>query len=112
MPDTTVAATRASAESVVPVLLKPQEVASVLQCSEWWVKEQARRRRIPFTRAGGAYRFTAEHLREIIRIFEEWPKQPPGSEVSAAHRRQSRSRSAESAVQLRGRRPRRARSAG
>jgi len=60
----------------VPVLYRPAQIADVLGCSEWWVKEQARRRRIPFTRFGGSYRFTADHLAGIIRIFEERPLAP------------------------------------
>ncbi|MGW7356543.1 excisionase family DNA-binding protein, partial [Streptomyces sp. NPDC054802] len=52
-------------------LYRPAEVADALGCSEWWVKEQARKGRIPFTRTGGGYRFTAEHYQEIIRVFEE-----------------------------------------
>jgi hypothetical protein len=63
--------------SPLPVLYRPAQIADVIGCSEWWVKEQARRRRIPFTRLGGSYRFTAEHLAEIIRIFEERPLAPP-----------------------------------
>ena len=63
--------------SPLPVLYRPAQIADVLGCSEWWVKEQARRRRIPFTRLGGSYRFTADHLAEIIRIFEERPLAPP-----------------------------------
>ncbi|WP_433082730.1 helix-turn-helix domain-containing protein [Dactylosporangium sp. CA-052675] len=55
------------------VLHRPAEVAKILDCSEWWVKEQARRRRIPFAWIGGSYRFTDEHLAEIIRIFEVRP---------------------------------------
>ncbi len=61
----------------LPVLYRPAQIADVLGCSEWWVKEQARRRRVPFTRLGGSYRFTAGHLAEIIRIFEERPLAPP-----------------------------------
>ncbi|WP_457029288.1 DNA-binding protein [Kitasatospora sp. P5_F3] len=41
--------------------------------SEWWVKEQARRGRIPFTKPGRAYRFTAEQYAEIIRLLETRP---------------------------------------
>ncbi|CAG7643375.1 hypothetical protein SBRY_30798 [Actinacidiphila bryophytorum] len=61
----------------LPVLYRPAQIADVIGCSEWWVREQARRRRIPFTRLGGSYRFTAGHLAEIIRIFEERPLAPP-----------------------------------
>jgi excisionase family DNA binding protein len=49
------------------------EVAALLRCSEWWVKEQARRRRIPYARIGGSYLFTAEHIAETVRRFEVQP---------------------------------------
>ena len=52
------------------ILYLPRDVARLLKCSEWWVKEQARRRRIPFCWIGGGYRFTPEHVAEIIRLFE------------------------------------------
>jgi hypothetical protein len=45
----------------------------VLRCSEWWIKEQARNRRIPYSRIAGGYRFTAEHIAEIVRLFEVRP---------------------------------------
>ncbi|MFC4515391.1 helix-turn-helix domain-containing protein [Streptomyces ehimensis] len=57
----------------LPHLYRPAEVAEALGCSEWWVKEQARRRRIPFTRVGGSYRFTAAHFVELVAVFEERP---------------------------------------
>ena len=47
----------------------------MLRCSVWWVKEQARRRRIPFCWIGGGYLFTAEHVAEIARLFEVRPIQ-------------------------------------
>ena len=49
------------------------EVARMLRCSEWWVKEQARRRRIPFCWIGGSYLFTDEHVADIVRLFEVRP---------------------------------------
>lgn len=45
----------------------------MLRCSEWWVKEQARKRRIPYCWIGGSYRFTPEHVAEIARLFEVRP---------------------------------------
>jgi hypothetical protein len=54
----------------IPRFYLPRDVAKILKCSEWWVKEQARRRRIPYCWIGGGYRFTPEHLTEIVRIFE------------------------------------------
>ncbi|MFF5090737.1 helix-turn-helix domain-containing protein [Streptomyces niveus] len=68
-------------------LYRPEEVAAVLGCSAWWVKDRARRRLIPFTRVGRAYRFTGEHLAEIVRMHEERPERkaqrPRGIATSA-----------------------------
>ncbi|WP_078941234.1 helix-turn-helix domain-containing protein [Streptomyces sp. XY152] len=63
-------------EAPPPRLYRPDEIADTLGCSAWWVKDRARRRLIPHTRVGRAYRFTAEHLAEIIRLHEERPAQP------------------------------------
>ena len=52
---------------------RPAEVAEMLRCSEWWVKEQARRRRVPFCWIGGGYLFTEEHVAAIVRLFEVRP---------------------------------------
>ncbi|WUH92659.1 helix-turn-helix domain-containing protein [Streptomyces sp. NBC_00433] len=69
-------------EAPVPRLYRPEEIADVLGCSAWWVQDRARRRLIPFTRVGRAYRFTAEHLAEIIRLNEERPARMPEPEVA------------------------------
>ncbi len=72
----------------LPAPLLPEEVAAVLGCSAWWVKDRARRRLIPFTRVGRAYRFSDDHLAEIIRMHEERParnpQRPSGMAASAA----------------------------
>lgn len=73
-------------ETPVPRLYRPEEIADVLGCSAWWVQDRARRRLIPFTRVGRAYRFTAEHLAEIIRLNEERPAQAPDKPGAAAQR--------------------------
>jgi hypothetical protein len=52
---------------------RPAQVAEMLQCSEWWVKEQARKRRIPYAWIGGSYLFTTDHIAEIVRLFEVRP---------------------------------------
>ncbi|MET9849738.1 helix-turn-helix domain-containing protein [Streptomyces ossamyceticus] len=57
----------------LPCLYRPEEIAEALGCSAWWVKDRARRGLIPHTRVGRAYRFTAEHLAEIVRLHEERP---------------------------------------
>ncbi len=54
-------------------LYSAREAAAALRCSEWWLKEQARRRRIPFLMLGGCYRFTVAHLAEIVVTFEVRP---------------------------------------
>jgi hypothetical protein len=52
---------------------RPAEAAKILHCSQWWLKEQARKRRVPFSWIGGSYRFTSEHIAEIVHIFEVRP---------------------------------------
>src|SRR3954464_3325134 len=61
------------------------EVARMLRCSEWWVKEQARQRRVPFCWIGGSYLFTEEHVAMIVRLFEV----RPGGELPRGARRGS-----------------------
>lgn len=62
-----------SQRDALPPLFYPADVAKALRMSEWWVKEQARRGRIPFTKPGRAYRFTAEQFAEIVRMYEARP---------------------------------------
>lgn len=61
------------ATSTLRPLHRPADVARLLGCSEWWVKEQARQRRIPYAWIGGSYRFTDEHVADIVRRFEVVP---------------------------------------
>jgi hypothetical protein len=100
-----------SAIQPAPALYRPAEVAALLRCSEWWVKEQARRRRIPYIRAGGRYLFTAEHIAEIVRLCEVRPIDDPSIVVTTTIPR-SRTPEVEedrAAVRLTARVPRRAR---
>jgi hypothetical protein len=57
----------------LPRLYTPAEVAEALHRSKWWVLDQARHRRIPHCWIGGGYLFTAEHVTEIVRMFEVQP---------------------------------------
>ena len=66
----------------LPLLYHPADVAKALGKSEWWVKEQARNQRIPYTRPGRAYRFTAEQFAEIIRFYETRPSGRPAPQPS------------------------------
>ncbi|WP_246234082.1 helix-turn-helix domain-containing protein [Streptomyces boluensis] len=111
---TPASAPTAHAEVGPPRLYVPEEVAAVLGCSAWWVKDRARRRLIPFTRVGRAYRFTGEHLAEIIRMNEARPALPQQQAAKAAPAAKSPapqhpSSPAAPAARLRARPPRRAR---
>lgn len=91
---------------------RPAEVAKQLRCSEWWVKEQARRGRIPFSWIGGSYLFTAEHIAEIILLFERRPADSAPLSVSRpAARPRSMGPGRQSSIRLTARTPRRARGA-
>ena len=109
--------TRHTSHSVTPVaplphLFTPAEVAETLGCSAWWLKEQARRRRIPFTKPGGAYRFTAEHVAEIIALFEVRPETNAWAvPVIAPAPRARPAQAVDAAGGLRARTPRRAQKA-
>ena len=56
-----------------PVVYTVTEAALILRVKESWLERQAAARRIPFTMLGGCYRFTAEHLAEIVRRNEQTP---------------------------------------
>jgi len=89
-------------------LYRPAEVAKILGCSEWWVKEQARKRRIPYSWIGGTYRFTDDHVSQIIRVFEVQPVTTPNAEKTSPAPRRSAPRSGEVVTVLTARTPRRA----
>jgi hypothetical protein len=82
----------------------PDEAARILRCKASWLREKARRREIPFTLIGGAYRWTDVHLAEIIRLGEV--DVTPSVQVQ----RRRTAATAESTPLLRARPPRKARS--
>lgn len=91
---------------MTPRLHTPEVAADTLQCTASWLKEQARRRKIPFTMISGQYRFSDAHVEEIIRIFEQRPE----PEYPPAPKRRVKAPPQE-AAQLRARRPRQRRTA-
>jgi hypothetical protein len=100
--------------SAAPTFYRPAEVAAMLRCSEWWIKEQARNRRIPYSWIGGSYLFTEQHIAEIVRLFEVQPVEAGASvgKVPVQRRRSGPSTSdGDTAVRLVARTPRRAREA-
>lgn len=91
-----------------PTYHRPADVARMLRCSEWWIKEQARQRRIPYSWIGGSYLFTDDHVIEIVRLFEVRPTdQAPPTARRASNRPTGEQMSP--VVQLHARVPRRAR---
>lgn len=93
----------------LPAVYLPRDIAKALHCSEWWVKEQARRGRIPYSKPGGSYRFTAEHFVEIMRIFESRPAGSGGTTAPATARapRRQTAPAAAPITRLKARTPRR-----
>jgi len=66
--------------------LSPEEVATAIGASPWWVREQARRRRIPHLRLGrGRIRFLPEHVDALIRraTVRERERQPESVDLTA-----------------------------
>jgi hypothetical protein len=57
----------------VPVVHTTAEAAVILRVKESWLERQAQLRKIPFTMLSGSYRFTDEHLNEIVRLNEKLP---------------------------------------
>jgi excisionase family DNA binding protein len=49
------------------------EAAQVLRVRESWLEREAAARRIPFTMLAGSYRFTGDHLIQILRMHEIRP---------------------------------------
>jgi excisionase family DNA binding protein len=54
-------------------VLTLDQVAEQLQIKPSWLRARCEGREVPFTMLGGSYRFTDEHVTEIIRKFEEVP---------------------------------------
>ncbi|WP_423833667.1 DNA-binding protein [Streptomyces manipurensis] len=93
----------------LPRLYRPEEIAAALGCSVWWVKDRASRTLIPCSRVGRSYRFTAEHLAEIVRLHEVRPAQRAEPIGSAAAPAAPRTRPVPTVARLRARPPRRTR---
>lgn len=89
-------------------LLNADEAGARLRCRPSWLRERARLREIPFVMIGGSYRWTAEHLEEITRMFEV----RPGVEAPAPQRRTPKPTTDTSVVTLTARTPRRRRAPG
>ncbi|MFF7365847.1 helix-turn-helix domain-containing protein [Streptomyces sp. NPDC008125] len=58
------AASRPGAD--LPRLFTPEDVADALQVSAWWVRDQARRKRVDATKVGGSWRFTRAQFDQLL----------------------------------------------
>ena len=56
-----------------PALYTAAEAAALLRVKQSWLERQAAARRIPFTMLAGSYRFTGDHLVQIVRMHEKKP---------------------------------------
>ena len=88
------------------------EVAEMLRCSEWWIKEQARHRRIPYSWIGGSYLFTEEHVADIVRLFEVRPGEMAAPALTIGRIRNADAATDTGSAHLVARVPRRARTSG
>lgn len=62
------------------------EAAGILRVKRSWLERQAAARKIPFTMLGGSYRFTIDHLIQIVRMHENAPSAEPVRNLPAAPR--------------------------
>jgi excisionase family DNA binding protein len=81
------------APSVPPaplMLYTSGEAAAILRVRQSWLERQAATRKIPFAMLGGSYRFTTEHLAQIVRIFEAEPSEQVARQKVAVPRQRQR----------------------
>ncbi len=67
-------------------LYTKQEAAQLLKVKVSWLERRCARRQIPFVMLSGQYRFTPEHLAEIVRLNE----QPAGVSSISTERQKRR----------------------
>jgi Helix-turn-helix domain len=91
-----------------PGYYRALQVAEMLHCSEWWIKEQARKGRIPYSWIGGSYLFTDEDVAEIVRRFRRTADAPEPAEPPPVKSRPTKPECKEPTL-LRARAPRRSR---
>ena len=60
------------------------EAAAILKVKESWLEKRAAARQIPFTMLGGGYRFSSQHIQQIICAFEVSPPPVDASTIQPA----------------------------
>jgi excisionase family DNA binding protein len=66
------------------VMHTAEEAARLLKVKRSWLERQAAARKIPFSMLGGSYRFSDQHLAEIVRMNEVSPASPAPDGPQAA----------------------------
>jgi hypothetical protein len=65
-----------------------EEAAAILRVKVSWLERRAAARQIPFTMLSGSYRFTDEHLAQIVQMNEQGSFPAPVLPVEKQRRRQ------------------------
>lgn len=71
------ASSRSGGHGSAPAIqtFSPEEVAAQLGTSAWWVREQARRGRVPHLRLGkGRIRFSPAHIASLVELVTVEPQ--------------------------------------
>jgi excisionase family DNA binding protein len=89
-------------EATPPQVHTLTEAAAILRVRVSWLERRAAAREIPFSMLGGAYRFTTEHLAEIIYLNEQRPAAAKESKPTS-RRKQTRKAASDNVTLLRSR---------
>lgn len=97
-----------------PALLHTATETAVIiggSCKPSWLRQQAREKKIPCRKIGGAYNFSDDDIAEILAIVEQRPAAKPAAPAAAKPNRQRAARPAEAPLptrvtQLKPRQPR------
>ncbi|BCJ44700.1 hypothetical protein GCM10010168_15130 [Actinoplanes ianthinogenes] len=93
----------------IPRIFTLDESAEILRVKKSWLERKAASREIPFSKLGGAYHFSTDHLWRIFFQYEQVPSTGESDEPAAIIPRRKRQRTAPAdprVVPLRPRTPR------
>lgn len=88
------------------VMHTAEEAARLLKVKQSWLERQAAARKIPFSMLGGSYRFSDQHLAEIVRLNEKVPLSSAPDARQSARRARKAQLSGESSATVAPLRPR------
>jgi hypothetical protein len=73
----------------LPTLHTSEDVATALQVSAWWVREQAKAKRVPAVKVAGAWRFTDHQFQLLVDLHTTTQEIAPAAEVNPRRRADS-----------------------